>query len=154
VPDDKSLLGNTIPDDKIPDLPLHLGNGVLHECRIVRCIGACPGNLLPSVFCIGHVDVDHSLEKAGCLSRIVRTSGVDKGDNEAFFCGDPDRLEDLGDEMAGGDQVDVMAVPFLKLKHHPRKPSGRDVHPVPCLADLVVLAEDTPHVAPGKKDGP
>ena len=53
-----------------------------------------------------------------------------------------------------GDPVDVVAAHFLKFQHHLGETGRPDFLAGLLLADVIVLAENTTQVAPGKKDGP
>jgi hypothetical protein len=73
---------------------------------------------------------------------------------QAFPRRNLDGGEDLRNQMAWANEIDVMATPFLQLKHHGGDVS-RPSHPSHApLTDFPVLAKDTAEIAPTEKDCP
>ena len=61
------------------------------------------------------------------------------------------------DHVGGGDEIDIVGAPVLQFQHlgcqfvHRQQPIAPGLE---FLADLVVLAKDIDHIAPGKKRRP
>ena len=54
--------------------------------------------------------------------------------------------------MGGGDEVDVVTPHFLKFEHGLCHFRRGDSLPPPQMADVIILAEDTPKIAVGEED--
>ena len=54
--------------------------------------------------------------------------------------------------MGRGDEVDVVAPHFLEFEHGPCHFRGGDPFTPSQMADVVILAENTPKIAVGEKD--
>jgi len=63
-------------------------------------------------------------------------------------------LHNLRDDMCRSNQVDIVAAPLLKGKHHLCHLSSGCHLSIAQLADGVVLAKHTSQVAVGEKDRP
>ena len=61
---------------------------------------------------------------------------------------------DLGQEMSGGDQVDIDGTLLLELQENPGEPfQGQSASPFP-QGDVMVLAEDALQIAAGEEHRP
>jgi hypothetical protein len=116
-------------------------------------MGEGHGYFIVPVFCVRHIDVNNSIKKAKCFSRLISSAIVYEGNMESLISGNPDTPDNLGNNMRGGHQIDIMTIPLLKGNHHPGEGFTRHDFTVSALADIIILAVFTGKVTMGYKDG-
>ncbi len=55
--------------------------------------------------------------------------------------------------MGGGDEIDIVTAGILEVQHDICQRFGRYFSSLACMADIVVLTEQTEQTAMGKKNG-
>ncbi len=66
---------------------------------------------------------------------------------------DSGRIEDVGHDVGGGDQVDVVAADFLDVQHYIGQIFVADLFAATFMGNRPVLAKHTAQIAVGEKDG-
>jgi hypothetical protein len=102
---------------------------------------------------IGHIDVHDAVQQAEDRDGIVGARIVNDGQAKAAGDGDRERLQNLRDAVAGGNQVQVVASEALDFKEDIGERVRRGRRADPLLADVVVLAIDAVEVASREEDG-
>jgi hypothetical protein len=154
VADEEAALGDAVGVElEVADLAVHLVYGLLVDGGIVGDAGELAADVGVGVFDIGHIDIDHAIEEGEGLEGVVATGVVDEGEVEAGAGGDEEGSEDLGDDMGGADEVDVVATGLLELEHDGGELLGGGWFAAADLADVIVLAVEALQVAAGEKDG-
>ena len=155
VPNQETAPGQApLVDLQVAHLAVHLAHRRLVDLPVVAHLRVLVGRLGVAVLHVGHVDVDHAVEQGQRLGAVVAAGIVDERQAQSPASGDGDRGQDLGDHVARGDQVDVVASLGLERQHHRGEFLRLHLASEPLLADLPVLAEDAAQAAPGEEDGP
>jgi len=108
---------------------------------------------LIQIFCVGHVDIDHSFQEANHLYGLISGAVINNGKPEAPLYRLGKRGYYLRDIMGRGDKVDVMATHLLEPHHDPYQVRDGDSFTISKMADIVILAEKTPKVAVCEENG-
>src|SRR5262249_25410865 len=96
---------------------------------------------------------DDAIHPSEALHGVVRAGVVDERQSEPASDGQGQRLEDLGHDVFGRDEVDVVAADPLELEHHLGELCRAHLVAVAGLRGVVVLAEDALEVAEREEDG-
>jgi hypothetical protein len=139
-------------DHQRADLATHLLDGLSGHLRIVWAAQVAAGRRLTPDLEVGHVDVDDAVHELQAIQAVVGAGVVDDRQPQPAGDGQREGFQDLGDDVLGGDPVDVVTAPGLEGQHHLGQP--RRGHPLPLdlPGDVVVLAEHTAQVAAGEED--
>ena len=135
------------------DLAVHLAHDLAGGGGVVFGFEVAEGEVVVPEFEVGHVDVDDAVEEVEAVEGVVGGGVVDDGQAQAALDGDGEGFEELGHDVFGGDEVDVMAAAVLQGEHHLGEAFGRGFVAGRFLANVEVLAEDAAEVAPGEEDG-
>jgi hypothetical protein len=73
---------------------------------------------------------------------------------QTFLQSNPCCIEDVGHDVGGSDEIDVMAADLLEADHHIRHIFILNLFSPSLMRDWPVLAEDTAEIAVGKEDRP
>src|SRR5579883_2500505 len=146
-----------VADEHAPDGQAVLGHAqgahlVVHRAdRLARGLRVLGGQQVPAAplavpqLEVGHVDVHHPVHEPEAVEAVVGTGVVHDRDPQPSLDGKEQGLEDLGDHVFRGDQVDVVAAFLLEPQHDPRQLGGSNVHALADLARLEVLAVPDRH---------
>ena len=103
---------------------------------------------------VGHVDVEDAVEELQRLDGIVPAGVVDQRDIQPALDGRDQRFEDLRDDVARGDEVDVVAPAPGQVKHDGGELARLDLLAFPQVADIIILAKSAKEIAGLKKTVP
>jgi len=106
-----------VVDNKITHLAVHFSDGLLCNLRIIGSFCIAFASLFIPELKVGHIDINYSIQKFKVFHRIITGTIVDERDCETTFDGCWEGGHDLGDDMAGGDEVDIMATSGLQFNH-------------------------------------
>jgi hypothetical protein len=134
-------------DHQVADLPVHFLDGRSRDLGIVRCLGQPLGWIRLPELEVGHVDVHDAVQPSQRFQPVVAAGIVDQRQSQAPLGRHDQCFEDLRHDMAGRDQVDVVAAQFLQAKHLARQLLGGDRPPVAFPTDVEVLAEHAAQAA-------
>src|SRR4030042_3742015 len=104
---------------------------------------------MPSVhiFGIGHVNIDPPLQESNHLYGLISRAVIDNGKPKTLLYGFGKRGYNLRGVVGRGDEVDIMAAHVLEPDHDPCHVRGGHGLTISKVADVVILAENTPKVA-------
>ncbi len=137
---------------QVSHLPMHLRDCNAVAPRVVGNARQAFAHSVVRVLHVGHVDVDHAVEKPQGGERIVAPCVVDERQPETLVRSQDQGGEYLRHHMAGRDEVDVLAAQILKSQHGCGD-LGRTLFPPPTeMAEIVVLAEHAGQIAAGEED--
>ena len=139
---------------QVAHLSVHLFDGGLIYLGVGLDFGITFGDLGIGVFHIGHVNIDHPVEQSEHCQRVVAAGVVDQRDAQPSLSSDQHPCQDLGNYMAGRDEVDIVTATALQVEHHGRQIFGFDFVPGVGLADVVVLAKLALQVAADEENRP
>lgn len=155
MPDEEAAPGEAaMVEDQVADLSVHLLDGAAGYLGVVLGERQPAGDLRPPELEVGQVDVDDPVEDLEGRDGLVTAAVVDDGQAEAGLGGDDERLQDLGQDVGGGDPIEVVAAAILEVEHDPGELVGADAPAFVFVAGLPVLTEDAAQVAAGEEDGP
>ena len=155
VPDEKSPLRNPVGiTGEVPYLAMHLFESLLDDLGIVRRVAKLLRIFFVHKFHVRHIDVHDAVEESNHFRRFVSRTVIDNRDPESHFDRIGDGGDDLRDVVGRGNEVNIVTAHLLKPEHGPCHVSGGDPFTPSQMGDVVVLAENTPQVAMGEKDGP
>jgi hypothetical protein len=104
------------------------------------------------VFKIRHVDIKDSIQEPQSLERIISPGVVNKWNRKAFFYGEGEGFQDLGDIMSRRDKIDVVTAQPLKFNHHSPQPFERYLPSFSKMANRKILTKHTFKIAVCEKD--
>lgn len=134
------------------DLPPHLANRQAVDPRVVRRPGEAGGGIRIPVPHVGQVDIHDAVEEAQGLARLIPARVVHDREREPLRGRQRERLEDLGEEVRRGDEVEVVAAPPLERQEYAGERIRLDRGPGAPLAEFVVLAVGASERASAEKD--
>ena len=138
---------------EVADLAVHFAHGSPVDLRVIGDARQVFSGFGGVVFHVGHVDVEHAIEQLEGLDAVVSAGVVDEGDVKSLLDCDEQGVKDLGHDVRGRDEVDVVASLGLKIEHEFGDGVGGEVAADSVGAEFGVLAEHAAEVAPGKEDG-
>jgi hypothetical protein len=106
-----------------------------------------------AVFGVGHVNIDDSFDQAEGRQGVIAAGVEDQGDAQSCLSGEQKGFEDLRNDVAWADEVDVVCAGVLQSKHERGELWGGDGVAVTEVTDVVVLAIDARKIAVGEEDG-
>jgi hypothetical protein len=106
------------------------------------------------IFRIGHVNIDHPFQESNHLYGLISRAVIDERKPKTPLYGFGKRGYNLRSVVGRSDEIDIVAAYFLEPDHDPCHVRGRHGFTVAKMADIVILAENTPKVAVGEEDGP
>ena len=150
----KTTLGDTLFIQlQITHLAVHLPDRSEAGLHVISHMGIFVGQYGVTVFHVGHVDIDNAVEQGQGFGAVVAAGVVDQRDAQALAGGDVYGTYNLRYDVAGGDEVDIVATLGLQLEHHPGDFFRFYFMAQALLTDLPVLAINAAQAAPGKEDG-
>jgi hypothetical protein len=105
-------------------------------------------------FYVGHVDVHHPFQEPNDLCGLISGAVINNGKPKTPLYRFRKRSDDLRGIVGGSDKVDVVATHFLEPHHGLGHLSGGDPFTISQMADVVILAKNTPKITVGEEDGP
>src|SRR5439155_1719965 len=133
-------------------LAVHLADHPPGDVRVVLRLEVASGPRAVPVLEVGNVDVEDAVEQLEAAHRVVGAGVVDEREGEARVGGEEEGLEQLGNDVLRGHEVDVVAAPALELEHRLRQLLGTHLPALTHLAQLPVLAEHAAQVAEREED--
>src|SRR5512135_228422 len=137
-----------------PDLSVHLPDRLAGALGVVLRLGQPAGGLALPELEVRHVDVHNPVQQLQRGERVVPAGVVDDRQPQAARNGRGEGLDDLGRDVLGRDEVDVVAATPLERQHQRSDPLGWALGADGPLADVPVLAEDATQVAEAEEDRP
>ncbi len=119
---------------------------------VVLDLGVFVGDLSVGVFHVRHIYIHYAIEQFQGSQRVVAARIVHQGQTQAGLGGDEHPGDNLGYNVGGRDEIDIVAAHFLELQHHGRQLLRLYLASLPQLTDLIVLTVLAFEVAVGKKD--
>jgi hypothetical protein len=105
---------------QISHLNVHLLQSFPRRLRIILRLRIATGNLRVPVLEVGHIDVYDAGQETEAFQGVIAAGVVDEGHPEASLDGNGECLEDLGHDVLGRHEVDVVTPLPLELEHHLR----------------------------------
>jgi len=137
-----------------PDLPVHLFDCRRRVGRIVWRLREAGSMLRVLELEVRQIDIDNAIKQPNHLKRVVAAGVVQQRYGQPPANGLPERCYNVGNQMRGRNQIDVMASPALEIQHYAGKRRMAGLRPIPPVGNLPVLAKDAEQVAVGEKDRP
>jgi hypothetical protein len=151
--DDKPLTRDTFCiEHHVAHLQEHLPDGFPAHFRVTGCLGIPYRTLFFCVPHVGKIDVHKAPQKPEDLGVLVTTGVIDNRDTETFLASTVNGFENLRNKVRWRDEIDVVASLPFQRPHHSGKAKGSDLNPFAKMADRVVLAVHTGHIASRKEN--
>ena len=147
MPDDHPLPQQAILHAAGTHLTEHLPDGLRGHGEVVRGVGIAPGRLLQPVFQVRQPDLHFSFQQTQRLHPLVAAAVEHHRHRQRLL----QRRQQEGDEVAGGDEVDVVGALSDKLTEDLPQPLRGDGLAHPLGGDGVVLAVDAAQRAAGEE---
>lgn len=144
--------GQAAPNNQIPDLPVHFADRRLIDLRVIRRSRILSGRLGIGVFHVGHVDIDKPFKNRKRFGQIVSAAVIDNRKGQSVGFGLDNRGGNRRNLVRGRDQINIDAPSCLQAQKNLPQGLNGDFLALMQLADVIILAINTPQIAAGKED--
>ena len=139
--------------DRITDLTVHFIQREGGLLEIVRTVGKSGSGSTGSVFEIGKIDIDQTIQHTERFDLLIATGIIDNGQGETLlFCYGKCK-PDLRCVMRGRDQIYVVSALFLEFHKDLGESFRADGLALVSESDFAVLTVDATQITAGKEDG-
>jgi len=148
-------LGNAVDRAERSDLPVHLLKG---GGRVKHVIGGplrkAGGYCRILILKVGQINIDNAIKQFNYLDRLVAAGVKEQGQVQPPGNGDPQRLNKMGNQMRGRNQIDVVTANALEFQHYVGKLGVACIPPVAAMGYLPIYAENTEQVTVREENSP